>query len=261
MTISPPHAHPDLDDKRRKNRSYRDAADDYGVWEIPGLFENLPADRDAAFDVLEIGCGYGHSAAGLKRAFPNARVVAADMIEECLDRTRGRHPGIKTIWLDADAAFPLGDAEFDVVFSSNLFEHLHDDQHHLQEVRRVLRPGGCYVVSTPNLLAELIFYGLFRPERGSRWLSFRNRLLRSKDIPHCNLQTIGSLLRRFERAGFTARACTRPALSNTERRKLGGLLPFPEAARDRAVGIAEKVWGRLPPSIGPSLVVVGHKPS
>jgi SAM-dependent methyltransferase len=49
---------------------------------------------------------------------------------------------------------PLEDATVDLAYSNQLLEHLHpeDAQDHLQELYRVLKPGGSYVCVTPNRL-------------------------------------------------------------------------------------------------------------
>jgi SAM-dependent methyltransferase len=47
--------------------------------------------------------------------------------------------------------FPYDDATFDVCISNYVCEHVADPKGHLEEVRRVLKPGGAYVFRTPNL--------------------------------------------------------------------------------------------------------------
>jgi SAM-dependent methyltransferase len=48
--------------------------------------------------------------------------------------------------------FPFSDAEFDVVFFCEILEHLlHDPLAVLREIKRVLRPGGTLILTTPNV--------------------------------------------------------------------------------------------------------------
>ncbi len=49
-----------------------------------------------------------------------------------------------------DYKIPYADATFDVVFSNNVIEHVGDIDAYMQEVHRVLKPGGRFVAKTPN---------------------------------------------------------------------------------------------------------------
>lgn len=58
-------------------------------------------------------------------------------------------PGV--LALDVEKAFPVGDGEFDFVLAFNLFEHVYRYQTAPAEVRRVLKPGGSFVICVPFL--------------------------------------------------------------------------------------------------------------
>ena len=63
-----------------------------------------------------------------------------------------RKNGVKCYQLDVDEEdFPFEDNYFDTVTALELIEHLFDPDHFLDEVYRVLRPDGIFVLSTPNL--------------------------------------------------------------------------------------------------------------
>lgn len=109
--------------------------------------------------VLDLGAGTGHATGALKRRFPQAAVVAADiaagMLEQARQQSRWRRRFER---VRADAyALPFGNASFDVVFSSLMFQWCDDLDAAFAEVARVLRPGGLLIFSTfgPGTLAEL----------------------------------------------------------------------------------------------------------
>jgi SAM-dependent methyltransferase len=57
-------------------------------------------------------------------------------------------------------AMPFGDGVFDRVIAAEVLEHIRDDQRALQEIARVLRPGGMLAVTVPAWLPERICWRL-----------------------------------------------------------------------------------------------------
>jgi 2-polyprenyl-3-methyl-5-hydroxy-6-metoxy-1,4-benzoquinol methylase len=98
--------------------------------------------------VLDVGCGEGRFAAEL--ALAGAEVVGIDVAEEPLRRARARHPQLDVRLIDGNGPWELEDASFDVVWAGETIEHVADTSGWCSEVRRVLRPGGCLLLSTPN---------------------------------------------------------------------------------------------------------------
>jgi ubiquinone/menaquinone biosynthesis C-methylase UbiE len=99
--------------------------------------------------VLDVGCGEGWFAGGLVQA--GASVVCLDVADEPLRRARERDASLDLRLIDADAGqWPLEDASFDVVWTGATIEHVADTAGWLSEVRRVLRPGGQLLLSTPD---------------------------------------------------------------------------------------------------------------
>ena len=49
-----------------------------------------------------------------------------------------------------EESIPYANETFDLVFSDNVVEHLSDPNAVLNEVRRVLKPGGLFFAKTPN---------------------------------------------------------------------------------------------------------------
>ncbi len=89
--------------------------------------------------VLEVGTGTGLALPGYPPAVQS--VVAIDVDEAALARARRRRPGVTLLQADVqDLPFP--DASFDAVVSSLVFCSVPAPDRGLQEVFRVLRPGG-----------------------------------------------------------------------------------------------------------------------
>jgi 2-polyprenyl-3-methyl-5-hydroxy-6-metoxy-1,4-benzoquinol methylase len=97
--------------------------------------------------VLDLGCGEGRFAAELMQA--GAEVVGVDVAHEPLRRARARYAGLDLRTIALDGAWELEDASFDVVWAGEVIEHVADTAGWLSEVRRVLRPHGRLLLSTP----------------------------------------------------------------------------------------------------------------
>ncbi|MCS7366864.1 MAG: methyltransferase domain-containing protein [archaeon YNP-WB-062] len=63
--------------------------------------------------------------------------------------------GIKCIKHDVNKGIPFDDEFFDVVWAEEVIEHIYDTDYFVSEVYRVLKDGGVFILSTPNL-ASLI---------------------------------------------------------------------------------------------------------
>jgi 2-polyprenyl-3-methyl-5-hydroxy-6-metoxy-1,4-benzoquinol methylase len=95
--------------------------------------------------VLDLGCRDG----SLSRAYADGNeIVGVDADREAL--AAARKLGIETHWADLDEPLDFADASFDVVVAGELLEHLRDPHRIVDDVRRVLRPGGVFVASVPN---------------------------------------------------------------------------------------------------------------
>ncbi len=102
--------------------------------------------------VVDLGCGDGSALAVAARRLTAHRFAGIDWSAAALRRARGL--GLTVLRAGVDApGLPLADGAVDVVIMSELIEHLVDPDQALAEVRRVLRPGGSLLLSTPNLAA------------------------------------------------------------------------------------------------------------
>ncbi|MFJ6660279.1 class I SAM-dependent methyltransferase [Streptomyces sp. NPDC091377] len=102
--------------------------------------------------VLDIGCGDGTAAATAAPLLPGHRIVGVDWSQDALVRARARLPYVVRGEL-TDGGLPIRSGAADAVLFSEVVEHLVDPDAALDELRRVLRPGGHLMLSTPNLAA------------------------------------------------------------------------------------------------------------
>lgn len=102
-----------------------------------------PADR-----VLDLGCGEGTFTA-LAAQTGVQSVIGADVAEAALRRARAAHPELNFELVPFDGPLPFADGAFDLVWASEVIEHIADTARWLSEVRRVLAPGGRLLLTTP----------------------------------------------------------------------------------------------------------------
>ena len=102
--------------------------------------------------VLDIGAGEGYLATRVRDLVVakgyTARVEACDLFPENF-----RAPGIECHAINLHGGLTLADQSVDLAYSVEVIEHLEDQFLFMREVHRVLRPGGRFILTTPNVLS------------------------------------------------------------------------------------------------------------
>ena len=105
----------------------------------------------AGWRVLDLGCGTGHGTAMVAKRV--AKVVGIDPSAEAVAYARDNHAAENITFRVMDATdLKLRDEFFHAVYSIQVIEHVEEVERYLAEASRVLRPGGVFVVATPNRL-------------------------------------------------------------------------------------------------------------
>ncbi len=108
---------------------------------------------------LDVGAREGHQTRWLRgRGYEVTSIDVEPQFSECIK-------------VDANQRMPFDDDQFDLIWCSEVIEHLNDPAQALSELRRITKPGGSLVLTTPNSYAWLFrFIALFglTPERIQR---------------------------------------------------------------------------------------------
>jgi SAM-dependent methyltransferase len=119
---------------------------------------------------------------------------------------------------------PFASGSFDAVLSFDVFEHIRDSDRHLNEVRRVLRPGGCYFLQTPNKWTNIPF------ELLRQWKKYHTGPItsyRTLTQDHCALHNYWQMKRRFTKHGFELSFFDVPVVNEYFRSKMRAYLGPP----------------------------------
>jgi SAM-dependent methyltransferase len=102
--------------------------------------------------LIDIGCGDGSLLLRYLKKNPRefCGVEGAPSLKEQAEKR-----GIKVFSCDLNGRWPFEDCKFDVVFSSQVIEHLHNTRLFVEEAYRVLKPGGVAIVTSENLCSLL----------------------------------------------------------------------------------------------------------
>ena len=119
-------------------------------YEQPNLRALLPP--VAGRRVLDAGCGAGRTSAWLVEQ--RAEVVGIDASPEMLRRARERVPAASFALADLAQPLAFDNGSFDVAVAALVMHYLRDWVPTLRELRRVLRPGGVFVLSTHHPAAD-----------------------------------------------------------------------------------------------------------
>ncbi len=105
--------------------------------------------------ILDYGCGAGYGTNLIWRRGRPREVVGIDLSPEAIAYCRNTYADLASHYQTMTAGdVPFGDRSFDVVLLFQVIEHVADDVRALDEIRRILRPGGVALLTTPNLLTE-----------------------------------------------------------------------------------------------------------
>lgn len=107
---------------------------------------NYKESREAV--ILEAGCSSGFMINDLRQSFPGAFIMGSDAVRGLLERLAKKIPDIPLLHFDL-VRCPLFDDSIDVVILLNVLEHIQDDRSALQQVWRVLKPGGIAIIEVP----------------------------------------------------------------------------------------------------------------
>ncbi|NCC40951.1 MAG: class I SAM-dependent methyltransferase [Gammaproteobacteria bacterium] len=165
---------------------------------VANALSRLPESAPPAVRMLDVACGAGNLTAAVAERFPRASLYGIDHSMTAVEQSVAAHPRLNFCCGDA-YDLPYRDGWFDLVLLNNIWERVLDSLRLLAAVRRVLKPGGFVIVSTPS---RYRFGNLVRVALGPPVLLMSRH--------HVTEYTVGQVLEQFRYAGMQAEVIDRP---------------------------------------------------
>jgi len=137
---------------------------------------------DEAPALLDVGCWNGAQTMKYAAVLGAKEVHGVEIFDEPISQARLKGIQVSKINLEADQ-FPFDDNRFDIVICNQVFEHLKQIFLPIDEIWRILKPGGSFILSVPNLA------------------SFHNRVMLLFGVQPSSIRVFGPHVR-----GYTLRA-------------------------------------------------------
>jgi len=162
----------------------------FAEYKIVDIAAELGRDGIVARHVLDFGAGVGYSVPFFARHMPATRVTCLDVSRKSLEVGAARH-GAAAEFVHFDGrGIPYPDGTFEAALASCVFHHIPHEEHVslLEEIRRVLKPGGKLFVFEHNPLNPLT----------------RHAVNTCEFDEHAKLVPATTMRRRAREAGFAA---------------------------------------------------------
>lgn len=144
--------------------------------------------------VLDLGCGDGYFAS---HAFSEKIDVGLDINKKELFRAYRRGCYRELVQGDA-TSLPFADNRFKAVISNCVLEHIDGIDKALEEIRRVLKPGGCLFMTVPSE-----YYGYYYGKSGrAMWGGKTLKLILNSLFHHCYVDHWQVWEQRFQNVGL-----------------------------------------------------------
>jgi len=124
-------------------------ADRLSHFEAVGHYLTCAFDTSAPLKIVDIGCGPGQMQAALRRYLPAAQLVGLDYAQSAVNLAQQFVP--EAVFMRGDVTdCGLPDNAYDVALCIECLEHIRDYDKALDEIWRILKPGGALVLTVPN---------------------------------------------------------------------------------------------------------------
>jgi ubiquinone/menaquinone biosynthesis C-methylase UbiE len=175
-------------------------------------------------DMLEVGCGEGRGV-GLLMEYARS-FTAVDKIQNVIDELKIKYPSGRFLSMNIPPLKELSENAYDTVVSFQVIEHIQDDALFLQEIFRVLKPGGMAMLTTPNRSMSLSR----NPWHIREYMPNELKKIAEKIFPHVEMKGIAGnekVMDYYEQNKKSVKRITQFDIFNLQYRLPASLLKIP----------------------------------
>jgi len=109
-------------------------------------FSHIP-NPDIGATALDVGCGDGYWSKRIQQIGYNVSSIDQERTYPNIDSSQ-RYENM--VPADLNRSLPYKDNSFDLVWCTEVIEHLSNYKQTIHEIERILKPNGIYIITTPN---------------------------------------------------------------------------------------------------------------
>ncbi len=113
-------------------------------------------------DILDIGCHFGRFLSSIKNK--NNNFYGLDASNRAIKESFKKGINVQKFYFDDKSEIPFPNNSFDLINAGDIIEHIYDTDFFLEEIKRLLRPDGYFLISTPNIASfgrrVLLLFGI-----------------------------------------------------------------------------------------------------
>lgn len=116
---------------------------------IEAVIKSTFSDINYPLNILDAGCGDGKFSDLLSKY---GNVIACDLADKAIARGKVKYPAIEFHIIDLSLKLPMHHfaKSFDIIVSTEVIEHILDQETYIDNLVNWLKPGGSLIVTTPN---------------------------------------------------------------------------------------------------------------
>ena len=197
------------------------------------FFHDPAAEKRAIRDkrILDLGCGYGGRTVGYAQEYRAREVIGVEphlgVINKCREFASSLQATNCRFLVNTQTSIPIESECVDVVISYDVLEHVDNPVAMLEEVKRVLRPGGrCLLVFTPYFGAFSHHLNYITRLPGLHWVFRPQTLVNAVNeiLDESAVERFGTVLQPPAHKSFGDKRWCMPGLNGMTGAEFSGLL-------------------------------------